>query len=158
MSESKSGSAAVKIILSVGFVLAVLMVIGFGGVFYLFKYNHDQEMKAAELERAKQEQLENRERAGAIGGALGRSLGKQFAEKLGDSEDAEKLRDAAATLGETLGKEFSEAGRSEELKEALEAAGETLTDELQQRRDADATQDTESVDSNVASPDSPESR
>ncbi len=52
MSESKSGSAAVKIILAIGFVLAVLMVIGFGGVFYLLKYNNEQEIRAEALERA----------------------------------------------------------------------------------------------------------
>ncbi len=74
-------------------------------------------------------------------------MGKQFAEKLGDSADAKELRDAAATLGETFGKEISEARRSEELKGVLEAAGATLSDELQKRLEADATQATDSVDS-----------
>ena len=59
MSESKNGSGAVKVILAVGFVLAVLMVVGFGGVYYLLRYNHEQKMRAAELEQIRQEQREN---------------------------------------------------------------------------------------------------
>ena len=135
MSESKSGSGAVKIILAVGFVLAVLMLIGFGGVFCILKYNDSRTMKAAELERLQQQQRESRERLGAIGGALGESLGKQFAEKLGDNADAERLKNAAATLGETIGSEIGEARSTEEIKEALEAAGKSFSDELQPRTD-----------------------
>ena len=141
MSESKSGSGAVKIILAVGFVLAVLMIVGFGGVFYILKYNDEQTMKAAELERIQQQQRESRERLGVIGGALGESLGKQFAEKLGETAEAERLKDAAATLGETIGSEIGEARSTEEIKEVLEAAGKTFKDELQPRTDdSDADQ------------------
>jgi hypothetical protein len=153
MSESTSGSGAVKVVLAVGFVVAVLMVIGFAGVFFLVKYQHEQEQQAAEEERIRQEQEENSETLGAIGGALGESVGEKIAEKLGDRGDAETLKKAAGALGESIGREVGRSDRSKEFIDSLEAAGETIKAELQKKGDTSDTPADDSTDSAASEPD-----
>jgi hypothetical protein len=136
MSESSSGSGAVKVILAVGFVVAMLMVIGFGGVFLVMKYNHDQAREAAERDRLLREQETSRETLGAVGSALGATLGNRLSKNIKDNDDAQTLKEAAETLGGVIGKEIGRSGRSEELKDHLEAAGKALNARLQKSTEA----------------------
>ena len=122
--------------LAVGFVLAVLMVIAFGGVFLLMQHQDEQQRQAAEAERIRQQQQEDGETLGAIGGALGESLGKRFAEKIGDGGDSQTLRKTAGALGKSIGREVGRSRRSKEFVDSLEAAGETLKAELEKKAEA----------------------
>jgi hypothetical protein len=147
MSETRSGSGAVKIILAVGFVVAVLMIIGFGGVFLVMKYNHDQAREAAERERLLREQEASTETLGAVGSALGASLGSRLAKEMEDNGEARTIREAAETLGGVIGKEIGRSGRSEELKEHLEAAGKALNAKLNKNTEAQDTSNEKAVES-----------
>ncbi len=149
MSESTRGSGPVKLVLAIGLVLALLMVIGFAGVFFILKYQDDQVQQAAkqeqirqEQERIRQEREENSKTLGAIGSVLGESIGKQVGDRLGNSSDAELVEKAAAKLGESLGKEMGSRG-SKKFVDSLEAAKDAIEEGLRKRAEtSDSSADT----------------
>ena len=146
MSESKSDSGAVKVVLAVGFVLVVLTILGFGGVFLLIRYSHEQAREAAERERMLREQEESTQTLGEVGGALGASFGNKLAEELDDTEDAEALKDVAEAVGGAIGREIGRSRGSKQFKDSLKAAGEAFEATLQKDTNAGNTASTESVD------------
>ena len=136
MSEAKRSAAGP--ILAFGFSIALIMLVGFLGVFFLLKYNHDR--AAAREQQAREEAraaklAEEREAAGeklsAIGSFLGDAIGDKVSDSLGDDEKAQLLKDGLEKLGEKLGREIGESDGTQKLKDGLTELAEKLQGELE---------------------------